>query len=88
MMSDSFDPAAPRIPTAVERLEVRLFALDDGAGGTGYDASYRFPIIDANGDLLEDRQGDLIPHLTAAQKTKLTSLMDALFAKAKGSIGP
>ena len=85
-MSDSFDPIVAPTPDSVPWVELRLYAKDDGAGGTGYSGTYQFEIHDAEGNRIDTREGNVVPHLTATQKTKLQSLMDDLFTKAKGAI--
>ena len=79
----AFDKVAgvSRIPTTVTALTVTLqYSLEDGA--TVPSAKYAFEVADQYGVPLAVRNGPLLPHLTAAQKTALANFMDGLWARA------
>lgn len=84
-MADSFDTAQARVPTSVEKLVVTL-EVRDGAPNT-YAGGYLFDVLDASGEPVDTRQGDLVPHLTTAQRDALKSFMDGLLTKAQGVVG-
>jgi hypothetical protein len=84
MATDSFTPAA-RIPAAVKSVEIVL-RITNGTPKE-YAGRYSFDVLDAQDGIVEVREGNLVPHLTAAQITAIKGFLDAMLAKAKGSVG-
>lgn len=83
-MPDSFDAADTRVPTTVPSVSI---TLDVYAGNPNtYAASYRFVVRDAFGEDLEIRQGNLIPHMTTAQRNAAGSFLDSMLTKAQAVI--
>jgi len=85
MATDSFAPST-RVPTSVETLEI-ILTVTSGSPND-YAGRYTFDILDATGTPVDVRNGNLTPHLTAAQVTAIKSFLDALLIKAQGSIAP
>lgn len=83
-MPDSFAAAANRAPTFVRKLVLTLVATD-GSPRT-YEAGYHFDVLDATSEPMSVREGNLIPHLTAQQRTQLQAFVDAMLDKAKATI--
>ena len=98
-MPDSFATIGPRVPTSVPGHEIVLRTIK----GTPniYVNRYGFDVLDAAGEIMDVRSGDITPHatgwtLTAGQKTALGScttvaavlklLQDFLQTKAEGVI--
>ena len=71
------------VPTAVGTVTI---TLKDIAARDGQPAArtfnYHLDLVDAQGVHLDTAQGDLEPHLTAAQKTALGNFLDAFRVKA------
>ena len=44
--------------------------------------TYHLELLDANGEVVTTQGGDLLPHLTNAQKTALSNFLDAMRTKA------
>jgi hypothetical protein len=53
---------------------------------TEYRGGYHFEILDEEGDVFAVRQGNLTPHLTNPQKTQIVAFLDAMLAKAQGTL--
>lgn len=82
---DSFDKIPPPAPTKVTALELTFRVTENGAGNV-YGGRYQFEQLDANSVPVETREGNLIPHLTAAQATQIRAFLDAMLLKAKASV--
>lgn len=83
-MADSFAVAAAKAPNAVRTLVLTL-AVTEGVPRQ-YAAGYRFEVLDAAGEVLELREGNLVPHITATQQNQLKAFVDAMLAKAQAVI--
>ena len=77
----NFDPATDRVPTSIPDVVITLTVTD-----TDKYARFAFAILDADGRQIEERTGDLIPHLTTGQKTAITGFLDAMLTKARGTL--
>ena len=80
--------AFPRInatPTAVETVRIILEQNVDEAGETRQTIEYRAEIMMSDGSRRQ-AAGNLMPHLTAAQKTQLSGFLTAMFDKAAAEI--
>ena len=77
----NFDPANDRVPTLIPDVVVTLTATD-----AGNHARFAFVVLDADGNQIEERVGDLLPHLTAAQKTAANNFVNAMLVKARGTL--
>ena len=80
----AFDPAAPKVPASIGDISVVL---------TGYisedetdSAKYEVQVRDADGAMFAFEQGNLLPHLSAAQISGLVALMADVRAKAQAFI--
>ena len=85
--ADSFAPAT-RTPTAVDRLQITLTVYKVDGGPNQYGASYQFSVLDQDGAPMDERSGDLLPHLTAGRLTTIKGFLDSQFVKARASVGP
>ncbi len=83
-MADSFNPAVGKTPTTVNHVQI-IFDVFEGTPRV-YNALYSFSIYDQAGGALEHRSGNLIPHLTTAQKTQAQAFLDSMLDKAKGTV--
>lgn len=84
-MADNFDVAADPVPTAVKQVTLRFVVTDTGAGND-YSGHYRFEILDQNDNVIDNRAGNLVPHLTAGQQSAIVSFLDDMLTKAQGVI--
>jgi len=82
-MLNSFAPTQ-QIPAAVKSVEIVLRVM----AGTpnDYAGRYSFDILDASGTIVQVRGGDILPHLTTAQRTAIRGFLDATLTKAQGAI--
>jgi hypothetical protein len=85
MAKDSFDPDA-RTPTSIGELCITLYVVKDAEGAFTYRDFYSFPILDADGEVIERREGALRVHLSPTQQTAVKNFLDALHAKAEGAV--
>jgi hypothetical protein len=85
MAKDSFDPDA-RTPTKIGELCITLYVVKDSSGVLSYRDFYAFPILDADGEVIERREGALRDHLTPTQQTAVKNFLDAMHAKAQGAV--
>ena len=76
----NFDPATDRVPTSIPDVVITLTATD-----AGNHARFAFVVLDADDNRIEERVGDLIPHLTAAQKTAANNFVNAMLVKARST---
>jgi len=83
MALDSFSPAA-RNPASVQHLEI-ILTVTDGEPNS-YSGRYTFDVLDQDGERVQVRAGNLVPHLTAGQVTNLKAFLDTLLTKAQGAV--
>ncbi len=88
----AFDPKpqVQRTATKVRTITVELFyGLDeeDSSYGDRY-ARFEARVDDQFGQPMNWRRGDLIPHLTTAQRNQLIAFMNILRTKAESEILP
>jgi hypothetical protein len=86
VLTDSFSSAPPPSASTVNALEV-VMNVWNTASGLSYAARYSFDQLAADGTVVQVRAGNMIPHMSAAQRTSAVNLMDAMLAKARGSVG-
>jgi hypothetical protein len=72
-------PAPTQVGTVVITLK-DIPAKDGELAARSF--SYQLSLVDAQGNRLDTAQGDLEPHLSAAQKTALGNFLDAMRTKA------
>ena len=73
-----------RTPTRVRRLEIRLYkSVDEDDPEFPRGIEYRFTVDEQHDQAMNHFHGDLLPHLTAAQKTAIESFFDQMWAKAE-----
>ena len=80
-----FPEAASKIPSAIGTLWV---TLADFPGGATDEVEYRVEVLDQSGNLMEVKDGNLVPHLTAGQITALQDFMADMRTKAADEILP
>lgn len=93
MPRDSFNQAAPVAAASVKKVEIILTITeaipaqgDLAAVPRQYVGRYSFDQLAADDTIVDVRQGNLIPYLTAAQKTSIQSFLDQMLTKAQGTI--
>jgi hypothetical protein len=84
MGQDSF-AVSTRVPTKVPRLSINIVVVKGQPNA--YDATYSFDVLDADGAIMDVRDGDLIPHLSTSEINGLKALMDSLISQAQGALG-
>ena len=71
----------------IRDLEITLHrTIDERDHDYPQGIEYRLTIDDQYGHPMGHRSGDLVPHLTAGQKTALQGFMDAMWAKAEDEV--
>ena len=85
-MSD-FPQAQPKTPTTLGNIVVVLKDAVATEEGPAYqNAHFTVPVLDQDGNMMRDYQGDLEPHLTPAEKASLMGFMTTLRARAEVQI--
>ncbi len=85
----AWTPPVAQTPTSIPRLTVvisdRLATEEDLAGQT---ANYSLTLLDQNGKRIAFNKdaGDLVPHITPAQRTALMDFMTSLRTQAETQI--
>lgn len=85
MPIDSFASIVPPSITTVNSVEVILNIYSTSSGPT-YTARYGFDQLAADGSVAQVRAGNLIPHLTVAQRNAAMAFMNDVLTKARGSV--
>jgi hypothetical protein len=85
MATDSFDSDA-RVPTDIGEVVIRLYVSQDSEGAYHYRDFYHFPVLDADGDIIEHREGALRAHLTAQEISQVAAFLNARHTQALGVI--
>ena len=71
----------------IKDLEIRLFrTIDEKTPEFPQGIEFRLTIDDQFDRAMGHRSGDLLPHLTNAQKNALISFMDDMWAKAESEV--
>ncbi len=78
----AFTPVAPKIPTSIGQINIKLI---DNAQGMD-EAFYEVFIKDLEGKVFDRKVGNLVPHLSAAQITGLQALVADIRVKAQALI--
>jgi len=78
-----FDAEPSRMPTSIGRIKIEL-ADEDGTTG-GYAAYYEAQVVMDDGTR-RTRRGNLVPHLTPAQRTALIGFVQDLRTQAEAQI--
>jgi len=82
-MADNFNTATTDTPTSVGPVSITFVVWDEG-GTNQYAGRYSFHILDQNGEEMGQRNGNLVPHLTAGQQTAIINFLDEMRTKAEG----
>lgn len=88
-MKDSFDKimAVPEYGRVTD-LQIVLWVRERGDPPVNqYEARYEFHIPEPENPTGDYRVGDLVPHLTTAQKTALMAFVDTMLVKAQAAGG-
>lgn len=93
-MPRNFEPASQAVATSIPylRLSVSVAKVRSDPNDPNsplkkdYQGDFHFEILDQNGSPMDVRSGDLIPHLTEAQKTSLIGFLDTVLTKAEGTL--
>ena len=78
-------------PTSIGTIVVILKDAVDGGedGNEAYQsAHFQVAVLNQNGERMETRKGNLVPHITTAQKNALMSFMASLRTQAENQILP
>ena len=86
----AFEPATDPMPTEIGSFIVHLKDMVDGGGAEGEDpyqaATFDLQILDQHGQVIQTYSGDLVPHITVAQRNSLIGFMDDLRLQANQEI--
>lgn len=87
----AFTPESTRTPDAIGNI---IITLKDAVEVTGddpqpaYQSAHFELIVEFDDDSTKHRSGDLVPHITPAERTALTDFMTTLRARAAAQILP
>ena len=82
-----FQKATARVPVAIGAIRINLGDLPTTSGQPNVKkVTYHLELLDADGQLVTTQGGDLLPHLSAAQKTALSNFLDAMRTKAQEAL--
>lgn len=84
-MADAFPAEAVATPTGIGDLRI-ILRVPAGGEGVNTQGEFLFDVLDQNGERIRSREGDLAPHLTAAEQQSVAAFMDLLLAKARASL--
>lgn len=78
----AFQRTAPRVPADIGRVTVAFATMkaDDTELSSG---SLSFDVVDASGNVVDTQSHDILPHMTAAQKTAIFNFIGNIRSKAK-----
>lgn len=72
----SFAVIQQKVPVKPERLQLILTVTLVAGQPNKYEGTYRFDIKTTDGEILESRQGDAVPHYTTAERAQFAALLD------------
>jgi len=84
----AFDPELPRTAVSIQDISIELVDLKNpgldpnGDPITPYGARYNVQIVMSDGSIVV-RQGNLVPHITTAQRNSLIAFMQAMRTQAE-----
>ena len=78
----AFPGAAVRTPTSIGRI---FHVLTDNPAGENT-VRYVYEVLDQNGDVMERKQGDEAPHMTAGQISAVETFLSAQRSKAEATL--
>lgn len=89
----AFTPESTKIPSGIGNIVVILKdAVEvEVIGGTlelAYQSAHYQLVVEFDDDSAKQRRGDLVPHITPAERTMLMDFMDTLRARADAQILP
>jgi len=77
-----FDPESSVVPTSIGDISVIMEDLETGTDRV----IYKVIIKDADGNIITEKQGNLVPHLTAGEISAMQSFMAGIRTKAQAFI--
>ena len=80
----AFVPESAKTPAAIGDIRLTFILSRDDTKS----AQFRLQVLDQNGELLANKRGNLIPHLTTGQRNGAEQLLDDLKALAEAEILP
>lgn len=83
----AFPQESTAIPESIRNFSVTLRSVKNADDSISKYAEFHIEVIMSD-DTVRDRIGDLIPHITVAQRNGLTSFMDTLRTQAEDQILP
>lgn len=75
----AFDKEQPKVPASIGDITIYM---RDHSGTTPSQAWFDLYVLDESGNVFKKVEGDLIPHMTAAQRTWLINFVAQLRDKA------
>lgn len=82
-----FSKARSRVPVAIGAVRINLGDIPASGDTPAFKkVTYHLELLDANGEVVTTQGGDLLPHLTGAQKTALNNFIDAMRVKAQEAL--
>lgn len=83
-----FQSAGVLTPTRVNAITIRLKDWLEDTGGPNYGASFICYVEDQNGEPMEPVAGNLVPHISTADRNWLIDFMQRMREKAETEILP
>lgn len=84
----AFEPTSPKTPDDIGAIDIRLTIRPDGQGGVLYDADFHLDVVAVDATIVDEKAGDLTPHLTSQQVTQIKTFLDNMRAKAIAEVLP
>lgn len=72
-----FEALPNQIPTEIADVSIQIHRIVSEEG-VAYHGNFSVQVLDQNGETMNVKVGDLLPHLNAKQKVSLKSLIDDL----------
>lgn len=74
----AFEVLANQVPSEIADVSIQISRII-GEEEVSYHGNFSVQILDQNGETMNIKAGDLLPHLDTTQKASLKSLIDDLY---------
>jgi len=85
-MADVWNVQDSRVPTSIGEIGIALYNVDGQVAN--HMAKYNVKVLDQNGEVLKQLNGDLKPHLTTEQTTTIVNFLADMRTKVETQIIP
>lgn len=84
-MADNWNSATTEIPTSIPLFSIRLY-YDETGIGLEQGVRYHLEIANQNGEIMDIKNGSLLPFMTAGQIAAAQTFFDEMKAKAEAEL--